>query len=42
MKVSFFIAWYDIWIGLYYDQKHGVIYVCPLPCCVLKFERKTP
>lgn len=39
MKVSFFFAWYDLWIGFYYDRKNGVLYVCPLPCCVLKMER---
>jgi hypothetical protein len=38
-KVSFFFAWYDFWIGGFYDQKKGILYVCPLPCCVFKFER---
>lgn len=40
MKVSFFFAWYDAWLGAFYDQKKRVLYVCPLPCCVFKFERK--
>lgn len=40
VKASFFFAWFDLWIGAYYDQHKRVLYVCPLPCCVLKFSRK--
>lgn len=35
MKLSFFFAWYDLWVGAYYDRKVRVLYVCPLPCCVM-------
>lgn len=38
MKVSFFFAWYDFWVGFFYDQKKRVLYICPLPCCVIKVE----
>ncbi len=38
MKVSFFFAWFDLWIGAYYDQKKRIWYFCPLPCCVIKLE----
>lgn len=38
MKISAFLAWYDLWIGAFYDQKKRILYVCPLPCCVLKIE----
>lgn len=38
MKVSFFFAWYDMWIGAFYDQKKRTLYICPLPCCVVKVE----
>lgn len=40
LKVSFFFAWYDAWVGAFYDQKKRVLYVCPLPFCVFKIERK--
>lgn len=36
MKV--FFAWYDFWIGFYYDRKREDLYICPLPCVVFKFE----
>jgi hypothetical protein len=38
-KVTFFFAWYDFWIGFYYDRDEKALYFCPIPCCVFKFER---
>lgn len=38
-KITFFFAWYDIWCGLFVDQKKkGVKYICVLPCLVIKVE----
>lgn len=33
-----FFAWYDFWVGAYWDRKNKVLYVCPLPCVVIKLE----
>lgn len=35
-KVTVFFAWYDLWMGAYYDRNNRTWYVCPLPCCVIK------
>lgn len=33
MSVRF--AWYDLWIGAYWDRKSRVLYVCPLPMLLI-------
>lgn len=42
MKFKAFFAWYDFWIGAYYDVGHHTLYICPLPMCVLRFEFSGP
>ncbi len=37
MKFKAFFAWYDFWIGLYYDKKRKILYINPLPMVVLSF-----
>lgn len=36
-RLSF--AWYDLWIGAFYDQRKRILYVCPLPCVLLEWHR---
>lgn len=42
MKINLIFAWYDLWIGLYYDRKNNWLYILPFPCCgvVIKFYKK--
>lgn len=28
-------AWYDFWVGWYYDRKVHRLYICPFPCFVI-------
>lgn len=37
MKFKAFTAWYDFWVGLYYDRKRSILYINPLPMIVLSF-----
>jgi hypothetical protein len=32
MKVRPVVAWYDLWIGFYWDIPKRRLYVMPLPC----------
>ena len=36
MKVRIFFAWYDFWIGMYWDRKNRVLYICPIPMVVVE------
>ena len=38
MKLRMFFAWYDAWVGFYWDAKRRVLYVCLVPCVVLAVE----
>lgn len=43
MKIQFLFAWYDLWIGFFYDKNKNWIYILPLPMMgiIIKFpERK--
>lgn len=31
-------AWYDIWVGAYYDRAKHVLHVCPFPCLLFSFK----
>lgn len=31
MKVRLFFAWYDMWVGVFYDRNKRRIYVFPVP-----------
>jgi hypothetical protein len=40
-KLRVFFAWYDLWVGFYYDQKRRTLYFCPLPCVVFMLEMRS-
>lgn len=32
MKVRPIFAWYDLWVGLFWDRSKRRLYVFPVPC----------
>jgi hypothetical protein len=32
MTIKPLFAWYDLWMGVYWDRKTRNLYVLPLPC----------
>lgn len=40
MKVKLIFAWYDLWIGFFWDKKKSWLYIFPLPTLgiILKFK----
>ena len=38
MKINLLFAWYDFWIGGYYDVGHRTLYINFLPMIVLRLE----
>lgn len=41
MKISFLLAWYDVWVGLFWDKKKKWLYILPIPMAgiILKFGK---
>ena len=38
-KIS--IKWFDFWVGIFYDKKKNILYVCPLPMVVIEVRLKS-
>lgn len=42
LKIRFFFAWYDLWIGVYVDRDNQAVYICLLPTLVIKIWKPKP
>ena len=32
MRIRFICAWYDLWVGAFYDREKRHLYILPVPC----------
>jgi len=35
-------AWYDMWVGIFWDSRKRKLYILPIPCVGLVFEFPMP
>lgn len=42
MKIRLLFAWYDFWIGIFWDSRKRKLYIFPIPCLgvVIDFNAK--
>ncbi len=42
MKVKLIFAWYDLWIGFFWDSKKKWLYILPIPMfgIIIKFKQE--
>lgn len=38
MKIRVRFAWYDLWVGAYWDRKGRTLYLCPLPMLLVEIR----
>lgn len=43
MTIKLIFAWYDLWVGVFWDAKKRRLYILPLPCVgvVISFKGTT-
>lgn len=38
MKIRPLLAWYDLWVGLFWDRQKKQLYVFPVPCLGIRID----
>ena len=37
-RLSLMVAWWDFWVGAYYDREKGWLYLFPVPCIGVRIK----
>ena len=38
MEINLVLAWYDFWVGIFWDQEKRNLYILPIPCIGLRIH----
>lgn len=38
LDITWLFAWYDFWIGVYWDRKNRALFILPLPMLGIKIQ----
>ena len=38
-RLTLGFAWYDLWVGVFYDVGRRTVYVCPVPTVLITYRR---
>jgi hypothetical protein len=38
MRITLVVAWYDLWVGAYWDRSSRSLYLLPVPCLGFKIQ----
>lgn len=42
MRARIMFAWYDMWVGVFWDKSKRRLYLLPVPCLGVRLDFATP